>query len=413
MSESRPPAAPALEIVTIGDELLLGETVDHNSAWLGRRLAAEGIRVARRATVGDDEDAIAAAVREALDRTGTVLCTGGLGPTPDDLTRPAVARLFGRRLLLDPALLEALRARFRARGLEMPEINRTQAEVPEGATIFPNPYGTAPGLALQDERGRLAILLPGVPRELHAIVAQHVIPFLRARWRMRSRPIRHRVLRTTGIPESALAERIAPLLPQLAPLRVAFLPDPTGVDLRITSWGELDAEAADRALDTAEALLRPALGHHLYGRDDEDLADAAVEVVAECGPEERLTDRPGASAYFHAAVVAYADAAKETILGVRRATLAAHGAVSEATAREMLDGVRRLTGTETAIAVTGIAGPGGGSPEKPVGTVWIAAAAGTATDARLHRFGGDRTEIRERAAQAALALLYELLHTRP
>ena len=256
MSESRPPAAPALEIVTIGDELLLGETVDHNSAWLGRRLAAEGIRVARRATVGDDEDAIAAAVREALDRTGTVLCTGGLGPTPDDLTRPAVARLFGRRLLLDPALLEALRARFRARGLEMPEINRTQAEVPEGATIFPNPYGTAPGLALQDERGRLAILLPGVPRELHAIVAQHVIPFLRARWPMRSRPIRHRVLRTTGIPESALAERIAPLLPQLAPLRVAFLPDPTGVDLRITSWGELDAEAADRALDTAEEIGR-------------------------------------------------------------------------------------------------------------------------------------------------------------
>jgi len=414
--------APGLEIVTIGDELLLGETVDHNSAWLGRVLAAAGIRVRRRATVGDDAEGIRDAVAQALERTGVVLCTGGLGPTRDDLTKPVVAELFGRELVLDEALLEELDRRFRERGVQMAAINRSQAEVPRGATVFPNSRGTAPGLALEDAEGRLAILLPGVPYEMRALVLEHVLPFLQARWPRRGRPIVHRVLRTTGIPESTLAEQVDDLVAGFAPIAVAFLPAPTGVDIRLTSWGALDEAEAVRALDSAEALLRQRVGRYIYGRNDEDLVDAVAREMTARGltlalaesctgglVAKRLTDRPGASDYVFGGVVAYANAAKERFLGVRPETLAAHGAVSEETAREMVEGALRTTGADAAVAITGIAGPGGGTEAKPVGTVWIAVALGDRRDVRRFRFGGDRDEIRERSAQMALAMLYAML----
>ena len=414
--------APAVEIITIGDELLLGETVDHNSAWLGQVLARVGIRVARRAAVGDDAAAIKDAVAAALERTGVALCTGGLGPTPDDLTKPAVAELFGRDLVLDEALLRELERRFAERGVQMAAINRTQAEIPRGAMVLPNPRGTAPGLAFEDAAGRLAILLPGVPYEMRAIVQEHVIPLLLSRWPERGRPIVHRRVRTTGIPESTLAERVDDLLPTFAPLTVAFLPSATGVDLRLTSWGVLDAAEAERALDAAEAALRERVGRYIYGRDDEDLVDAvARELTARsltlalaesCTGgliAKRLTDRPGASDYLLACIVAYANEAKVKFLGVDPATLAAHGAVSEEVAREMVEGALRTAGADAALAVTGVAGPGGGTPAKPVGTVWIAAALGERRRVRRFRFGGDREEIRDRSAQAALAMLYAML----
>lgn len=414
--------APALEIVTIGDELLLGETVDHNSAWLGRVLASVGIRVCRRATVGDDAAGIRDAVGQALERTGAVLCTGGLGPTRDDLTKPVVAELFGRELVLDEALLEQLNRRFSERGIRMAALNRSQAEVPRGATVFPNSRGTAPGLGLEDAEGRLAILLPGVPHEMRALVAEQVLPFLQARWPGRGRPIVHRRLRTTGIPESTLAERIDDLVAGFAPITVAFLPAATGVDIRLTSWGALDEAEAVRAINAAEALLRERIGRYIYGRDDEDLVDAVARVLTARGltlalaesctgglVAKRLTDRPGASRYLFGGVVAYADRAKESFLGVQVQTLAAHGAVSEETAREMVEGALTTTGADAALAITGIAGPEGGTEAKPVGTVWIAAALGGRRDVRRFRFGGDRDEIRERSAQAALAMLYTML----
>lgn len=213
-----------VELITIGDELLLGDIVDGNSAWLGQRLSDAGLHVVRRTTVGDEIDAIRDAVASALDRTGTVLCTGGLGPTSDDVTRPAVAGLFGRALVLDAEVLDAIRARFRARGMEMPELNRVQAEVPVGARVLPNSLGTAPGLVLEDERGRVVVLLPGVPREMRALVDTQVIPLLLARWNGDSGPPPRRRLRTTGIPESEIAERIADLVPRLEPISIAFLP---------------------------------------------------------------------------------------------------------------------------------------------------------------------------------------------
>jgi len=385
-------------------------------------LAGAGIRVRRRATVGDEADAIRDAVAEALERTGVVLCTGGLGPTRDDLTKPVVAELFGRELVLDEALLEELDRRFRERGVQMAPINRSQAEVPRGATVFPNSRGTAPGLALEDARGRLAILLPGVPYEMRALMLEHVLPFLQERWPARGRPIVHRRLRTTGIPEASLAQQVDDLIAGFAPITVAFLPAPTGVDIRLTSWGALDEAEAVRALDAAEAALRERVGRYIYGRDDEDLVDAVAREMTARGltlalaesctgglVAKRLTDRPGASDYLYGGVVAYANAAKEAFLRVRPETLAAHGAVSEETAREMVEGVLEATGADAGIAITGIAGPGGGTETKPVGTVWIAAAVGDRRDVRRFRFGGDREEIRERAAQSALAMLYTLL----
>lgn len=412
----------AVELLTVGDELLLGTTVDRNSAWLGLRLGELGVRVVRRTSVGDDDAEIRDAASEALERTGLVICTGGLGPTEDDRTRPAIATLFGRELAVDPEVLESIRERFRVRGIEMPESNRRQAEVPVGARVLPNARGTAPGLILEDDAGRSIILLPGVPTEMRALFDSHVLDYLRARWPDEGVPILHRVLRTTSIPESALAERIEEISEALAPVTVAYLPSVRGVDVRLTTWGSLGRAAAERAFDAAEARIRELVGDHVYGRDAEDLADVVADRLLARGATlaiaesctggliaKRLTDRAGASGFFLAGVVTYADAAKRDLLGVEAETLAKHGAVSEAVALEMAAGALRAGRTEYAIGVTGIAGPGGATPGKPVGTVWIAIAQADRACARRFIFSGDRVEVRERAAQMALWLLLRWL----
>jgi nicotinamide-nucleotide amidase len=424
-----------VEVVTIGTELLLGYTVDTNGAELGRALAAAGAEVVRRTAVPDRPEAIRAAVAEALDRTGFVLTTGGLGPTRDDMTKAVVAELFGRRLVLDPQLLAGLEARFRRLGRPMPVSNRTQAEVPEGASVLPNPRGTAPGLWLEDGHGRVAVLLPGVPHEMRGLVAEQVLPRLVARAGPGgpggpgggpggSRVVRSRAVRTTGVPESVLAERVGPIESELAPLTLAYLPSLDGVDLRVTAWG-LEPEEAERRLAAAVARLRAAAGSDWYGDDDADLAAVVLErlrrerrrlgIAESCTGgmlSARITAIPGGSEVFVGGVVAYADAVKTAALQVPLEVLQAHGAVSEATVVAMAEGAQRLFAADCAMAVTGIAGPGGGSPEKPVGTVWLAARVHTTTRAVRRLFPGDRDEIRRRAAQAALDLLRRLLAER-
>ncbi len=407
-----------LEIVTIGTELLLGYTLDSNGAELGRALAAAGVEVVRRTSVADRPELIREAVRDALERTGAVITTGGLGPTRDDMTKTVVAELFGRPLVLDAALLAALEARFKRMGRwPMPAANRSQAEVPDGATVLPNPRGTAPGLWLEDPRGRLAVLLPGVPREMRGLVVDEVLPRLIERSVAPRRVIRSRTVRTTGVPESALAERVAPIEATLAPLTLAYLPSVFGVDLRVTAW-DLEAEQADALLEAAGRRLAQAAGEHYYGDDDTDLAGVVLDalrrqrhrlgVAESCTGgmvAERVTNIPGSSDTFIGGVVAYADVIKTAALKVPLETLAAHGAVSEATVRAMAEGAQRLFSVDSGLAVTGIAGPGGGTPEKPVGTVWLAARVHTETRAVQRVFPGDRDEIRQRAAQAALDLL--------
>ena len=407
-----------LEVVTIGTELVLGLTPDTNAAELGRALAAAGAEIVRHVTVPDRPAAIRAAIGDALERTGFVIATGGLGPTRDDMTKAEVASLFGKALHVDETILRSLEARFRRLGRPMPAVNRTQAEVPDGATVLPNPRGTAPGLWIDDNRGRVAVLLPGVPSEMRGLLVEEVLPRIAERVGG-GRVVLSRTLRTTGVPESALAERIGPVEDDIAPLTLAYIPSIDGVDLRLTAWS-LPPEEAERRLADAAATLRTRLEQHYYGEDGADLAAVVLGLLRgkrlavgeSCTGgliAARVTAIPGASHVFVGGVVAYADGVKSDLLDVPTATLEAHGAVSEETVRAMAEGVQLRFEAGAAIAVTGIAGPGGGTPEKPVGTVWLAARLGSDTHAVKRVFPGDRGEIRARAAQAALDLLRRML----
>ncbi len=410
-----------VEVLTIGTELLLGYTLDTNAAELGRALAAAGAEITRRTTVPDRPEAIREGIAAALERTGFVVTTGGLGPTRDDMTKTVVAELFGVRLVSDPGLLASLEARFRRLGRAMPAINRTQADVPDGATILPNPRGTAPGLWMEDARGRVVVLLPGVPREMRGLLVEQVLPRIVERQDRDRRVVLSRTVRTTGVPESALAERVGPIEPEIAPLTLAYLPSVDGVDLRVTAWG-LAPEDAEARLAAVAGRLKSAVGDHYYGDDAADLAAVVLEglrkqrhrlgVAESCTGgmvAERITNIPGASDTFIGGVVAYADVIKTAALKVPLEMLEAHGAVSEETVRAMAEGAQRLFSADATIAVTGIAGPTGGTPDKPVGTVWLAARVHTTTRAVKRVFPGDRDEIRRRAAQAGLDLLRRLL----
>lgn len=415
-----------LELLTIGTELLLGFTLDTNAAELATALSAAGVRVTRGTTVSDDEASIRTAVLGGLERTGFVITTGGLGPTRDDITKQVVADLFHAPLELDNAYLEELRQRFERFGRgPMSEKNRSQAEIPRGATKLVNRWGTAPGLWLEGEPG-IVVMLPGVPREMRGLLADEVLPRIRKRVAdqtgKQALVTRSRVLRTTGISESSLADVLDGVEEAIAPLTLAFLPTVAGVDLRLTAW-EMDGGASETRLGRAVDLLLPRLGSRYYASDDGDLAAVLLEALGGAGHRlavaesctgglvgGRLTAVPGSSAVFIGGVVAYDDRVKEDILGVPKAILEAHGAVSEAVATAMADGVAMRFGTAAAVAVTGIAGPGGGTEEKPVGTVCIAGRVGDAQRVVRRVIPGDREGIRQRSAQAALDLLRGLVN---
>ncbi|MCZ8204888.1 competence/damage-inducible protein A [Gemmatimonas sp.] len=404
-----------LEIVTIGDELLLGFTIDTNAAHLARELAALGVRIVRRTTCGDDAESIRQAVSEALGRTGAVMTTGGLGPTADDMTKPAIASIFGKGMLMDHGILTALRERWQRRfGHDLPVSNEQQAMVPEGCTILPNRHGSAPGIWLEDAEGRWVIMLPGVPREMRGMLADTVVPTLRDRLPVGGPVIRSRTLRTANIAESALADRLGELARGVNGLSLAYLPGADGVDLRLTSW-DRDARATTVALDEAAALVRAKVSRYVYGENDDDLA---AIMLAECAARNatlavaesctggmlgmRLTAIPGSSRTVLGGTIAYANGVKTRELGVPAALIDEQGAVSEAVARAMATGVRLRFGSTIGVGITGIAGPDGGTPDKPVGTVWVAVDVDGDVHAVRAVLPGDRHEIRWRAAQLAL-----------
>ena len=408
-----------VEIVTIGDELLLGETIDINAVWLARELGAVGISVVRRTTVGDGAGAISAAVREAVFRTGGVITTGGLGPTSDDRTRPAIAALFGRELRHDDAIWEGLRAIWRERGRsgEPPESNRQQALVPEGATVLPNRHGTAPGLLLEDEEGRWVAMLPGVPREMRGLMTEELLPRLRARTADDRRVIRSVTLRTTGIAESQLPDLLAEHADGFGTISLAYLPGQEGVDLRLTVR-DVSSDDADRTLREAADTLRQRLGRHWYADAPTDLAEVVIGACRSSGKHlavaesctggllaARLTSVSGSSNAFRGGVVAYDNAVKTDQLGVDAELIGRVGAVSEEVARGMATGIRALMKTDIGVGITGVAGPDGGTPEKPVGLVWIAVDLDGRFAVHGGRFIGDRSEIRFRATQAALNMI--------
>lgn len=401
----------SIEHVSIGTELLLGDTVDTNVAHAGTVFSAHGLRMSRRATVGDDVAAIQDAVGSALDRTGAVLVCGGLGPTNDDLTRDAVAELVEMPLRFDEEVWQELVGRWSRLGRAISDSNRSQAMVPQGATVLPNRWGSAPGLWIESPRG-LVIILPGVPLEFRGLLEEQVMPRLAER--MELRPIRSRVLRTTGIPESRLEELLGPLEESLQPVTLAYLPDQIGVDLRLTAW-QLDGAGADSELDRAESAVREVVGKWVYTGGKADLAEVLLERLRTGGLKlataesctggllgARITAIPGSSDVYLGGVVSYSNEAKHSVLGVSAATLERHGAVSEEVVREMVRGVAERFGADVAIAITGIAGPGGGTPEKPVGTVWLAWQVRGEITAERIGFTGDRNQVRERAVQAGL-----------
>ena len=407
-----------IEVVTIGDELLLGYTIDTNAAHIARVLAVEGVEIARRTTVGDTAPAIAAAVHEALDRTGAVITTGGLGPTSDDLTKSSIAALFGRAMVLDEEHLAWMEERFtRIFKRPMAASNRQQAMLPAGARKLRNNHGSAPGIWLEDDRGRWVAMLPGVPRELRGMLADTLVPLVRERAGAARRVVRSRTLRTTGVGESLIADRVATLPDGVGDVDIAYLPNAEGTDLRLTVRGAAPEEA-DRRLADSAARLHTVLDDAIYGEDDADLAAVVLEqcrtrsltiaVAESCTGGllgARLTAIPGSSEVVLGGVIAYANAVKTTLLGVPAAMLRGHGAVSEPVVRAMASGVRAATGARVGLAITGVAGPGGGTEEKPVGTVWIATDVDGEIDARKTRLIGDRAEVRQRAAQAILEML--------
>ena len=411
----------AVEIVTIGDELLLGFTVDSNAAHIARELASIGMHIVRRATVGDDAARIASAVGDALARTGAVITTGGLGPTSDDLTKQSIAALFGRGMHLDAEHLAWMEDRWAKRFKRpLPVTNRQQAMMPDGATKLENRHGSAPGIWLEDDAGRWVAMLPGVPREMRGMLADTLLPRLAERVAAVT-VVRSVTLRTTGVAESLLADQIEAMGGSPLGASLAYLPSIAGVDLRLTVRDMPAIEAAS-LLEREVERLRVCVGRSIYGENESDLAAVVLDLCRRQGLTigvaesctggvlgARLTAIPGSSDVVRGGIIAYNNDLKSGPLGVDANVLATHGAVSEPVVQQMAAGARRVAASDIGLAITGIAGPGGGTAEKPVGLVWIAVDIGGDVRARELRLWGDREEIRQRAAQWTLEVLRQRL----
>lgn len=412
-----------IELVNTGSELMLGRVLNSHQQWICRSLADAGYTVGRQVAVSDEPERLVEAVREALGRADWVIVTGGLGPTCDDRTRDLVAGLLGCKLVFQAGVEAQIRAFFESRNRPVPARTRVEAYVPEGADVLPNRHGTAPGISFwlspnpfrPDGRGTWLVMLPGPPRELRPMFRDEVMPRLRERFPSEDSFV-CRTLKTTGLGESHMEERLdEPLREMVAGgLELGFCARVGEVDVRLVGTGS----RAEELVAESERRVRAAVGEYIYGVDDDSLEQVVVREMGSRGRTlalaesctgghiaNRITNVPGASAVLLAGLVTYANSAKETFAGVDPALLAANGAVSEPVARAMAEGARARTGSDFAVAVTGIAGPGGAVPGKPVGTVFIAVAgpAGTAVMRQLNAF--DRETFKFATAQQAMAAL--------
>jgi len=410
------------EIVSIGTELLTGLGRNTNADRIVEAVAAIGLPVEFITTVGDDSARLSEALRVAVHRSSVVIVTGGLGATPDDITRKTVATVFRRRLVLDETVLAAVRARFRQRGVDMPASNESQALVPRGAHVIENPRGTAPGLHFTHQETEVFVL-PGVPSECEAMLSHYVVPRLKALGF--AAVTGRRVVRTIGLSETLIAERLAGMETEGVPLSVGFLPHTHGVDVTLSASGA-DAAWIAEALDIAERRVEEAIGAAVYGHGRETLAEVAGRAllargltlsVAESftagGLGATVTSVPGSSRYFLGGVIAYSNRAKLDHLGVDPAVLERFGAVSAEVAEQMAAGARARFGSDLALSSTGIAGPDGGSAEKPVGLCYLGIAAADGAQSVRYVFGGGRAEVSARATSYALDLLRRHLNAGP
>lgn len=403
------------EIITIGDELLIGQVVDTNSAWLGSTLGDDGIKVIQITSVQDHAAQIVQAVNDALSRADIVLMTGGLGPTKDDITKKTLAEMFGMKLVRNEQVYEMVGKQLALRGIAFTELNQGQALVPDGCTVLPNRNGTAPGMWFERD-GKVLISMPGVPFEMKALVKDEVLPRLRKHFALDANV--HRTIITFGLAESILADTIASWEEALPPyLHLAYLPSALCIRLRLSAY-EIDRQKAEQEIESQIEKLSKVIPHYIIGSEDDSLESVTGTLLKTRGETlataesctggniaHRFTAMPGASEYFKGGVVAYSNEVKIALLGVDPESLNRYGAVSQSVAEQMAEGVRRATGATYGISTTGIAGPTGGTPEKPVGTVWMAVATTNGVFSRRMVFGSVRSQNIERASSNCINLL--------
>ncbi len=405
------------EILSIGDELLIGQVANSNATYLGEQLSLSGITVRRVTTIGDKVDDVLAAFARAWKEQDIIITTGGLGPTHDDITRDAVCRFFETGLVENAEALADVERFLAERHRPVSASNRDQAMVPASARIIRNQHGTAPGYHFPRE-GKHFFVTPGVPFEMQGMLESYILPVLRELHGSTRATV---TLLTTGIPESTLADALRGIESMEEGCTVAYLPSPLGVRVRLTSVAQ-DAAAAEARIEHLRAFAEERAGEYIYGSGRSSLEEIIGAMLADRGQTlavaesctgghlaDRITNVPGSSQYFERGVVCYSNRAKEELLGIDPALIAAHGAVSRQTAEAMADGVRRTTGCSFGLATTGIAGPAGGSAAKPIGLVWIALSSDDGTFAYDFHFGGDRVRTKQRAAQAALDMLRRAL----
>ena len=404
-------------IVTIGDEILIGQILDTNSRYISRALNAHGIVVAERTSIGDNRTQIIETLDRALLQSEVVIITGGLGPTKDDITKHTLCDYFGSTLRYDEVEAEHIRAMLAARNIAFNDLNRGQAMVPEYCTVLHNAHGTAPGMWFE-QNGRVVVSLPGVPFEMQHLIDEEVMPRLKARFELRE--IVHRTMITFGIAESILAERIAAWedsLPEY--IHLAYLPAPNVVRLRLSAY-EVEGKEVRHEIDSLFEKLHTIIPNNIAGFEDASVEELVHNLLIERGQTlavaesctggaiaSKFTAQAGASAYFLCGVVSYSNEAKNSILGVEMSDITQYGAVSEQVAMAMAKGAKVVSGADFAISTTGIAGPTGGSKEKPVGTVWIGIATPERCYAVLKNCGTDRSQIISRATAYAIAMLYD------
>jgi nicotinamide-nucleotide amidase len=402
------------EIIAVGSELLTPDRLDTNSLFLTEELNKLGIEVLRKTVVGDNRELLAAAFRDALNRVPVVISSGGLGPTEDDLTRETVAELLSRPMRRNDSVVRAIEARFRSFKRDMPEVNLRQAMVPEGAEVLQNPRGTAPGLWLEDN-GRMIALLPGPPRELKPLFLEQVLP--RLRQRVSGVRMLHRELRVTGLGESHVEERIRPIYTRYPDVTTTILAAPGEVQIHLRTWTE-QATPANLVLDEIVRSFELALGERIFAHSAKSLEEVVAELLTtqrttiaaaeSCTGglfAERLTRTPGSSSFFLGGVVCYSNELKTAWADVPSEMILAKGAVSSEVAIALAEGIRRRAGSALGVGITGIAGPGGGSEEKPVGTVHIALSFPGGVKERALHIPGDREMIRQQASQIALDIV--------
>ncbi len=404
-----------VEIITIGDELLIGQVIDTNSAWLGQELNAIGAHVTRITSISDNRQAIVDAFDAALADADLVLVTGGLGPTKDDITKHTLADYFGMSLVFHEPTYRMIERLFANRGQKFNELNRSQADVPDGCRVLPNPNGTAPGMWFERD-GKILVSLPGVPFEMKPIFSNSVVPLVCEHFTLRS--VVHRTMLTFGLPESVLADTISGWEAALpGELKLAYLPNPGGIRLRLSAY-DTDRKAAEAEMGRQFDALRTIIPDCLVGLEPTSLEATVatalydrketLSVAESCTGgtlAARFTAMSGASAYFLGGVVAYSNDIKCSVLGVASRDLVEHGAVSQPVVEQMAAGIRRLTHSTYALATSGVAGPTGGGEEKPVGTVWIALATPNGVISSLLHLGHLREQNIQRAVANAINLL--------